>query len=217
MPDAVGSKDVLLPAVLAFAGVVLAPIIGVTANLLSRPATLRRKQQETDYYLQKLALIEKTISVGTLISHSLRTDVDVSAILEEYQKMVQSLVYIDRKPEEYTLPLERHTFVIRVLMLPKPSTTSGWITLSVYYVSLMIMVTYFSLAVAAIAYSLSDRGLPGTVYFIYHNINFYYYFFCFVYIILIIAAIVCRREAIRAAKDLLREFHRTSPRKHQKS
>ena len=79
MPDATGGSlsITLLQTILTFSAALLAPIIGTIAGLLSR-STLQRRQQETEYKLKRLDLIDRTIDVGKSVSNTTGINIDIS-------------------------------------------------------------------------------------------------------------------------------------------
>jgi hypothetical protein len=97
----------LIQAVLAFSGALLAPIIGTIAALLSR-SELQRKQQEAEYNIKRLDLIDKTITVGKSISNTLRVEIDVSLAQSEYARVLNSLSEPPPPSEQDLLPFEGH-------------------------------------------------------------------------------------------------------------
>jgi hypothetical protein len=137
MADTASAPSItLLQAVLSFSGVVLAPVIGTIAALLSRSA-MQRRQQEIEYKIKRLDLIEKAVSVGHAISNNLQVTVDVSVAHGEYLKILNSLYEPEPPTEHELLPFERHSFPLRLLMLPKPTSVSGWIAIVVFYIYLV--------------------------------------------------------------------------------
>jgi hypothetical protein len=136
---AVPSALTLLPTVLTVSGVLLAPVIGALASLLSR-SDLQRKQQEVEYKIKRLEMIEKAISIGKSISNNLATSVDVSLAESEYLRVLKSLPEPEPPSEQDLLPFERHSLPIRLLMIPKPLSISGWIAGFLFYIYLVTAV-----------------------------------------------------------------------------
>ena len=181
---------------LTFSGALLAPIIGTIASLLSR-STLQRKHQETEYTIKRLDLIDRAIGVGKSVSNTLGTNVDVSLAQAEYMRILRSIPEIAPSQEQDLLPFERHSFLVRLLMLPRPSSISGWIASTLFYIYLIytpIFVLYYSLGFSErVNDDLGPEILIGTL----------------VISLLIVAG--ARFWAIRAAKAALRRDREISP------
>jgi hypothetical protein len=126
MADVGGNSPniILIQAVLTFSGVVLAPVIGTIVGLVSR-SDLQRRQQETDYNIKRLDLIEKSISVGKTLSNALGVEIDVSQAQSEYTRVLTSLSAPVSRSD--LLPFKRHPFPLSLIMLPRPASIGGWI------------------------------------------------------------------------------------------
>ena|SRR5271170_8053056 len=118
MPDAGAAPSIaLLQTILTVAGVVLAPAIGVVAGLLSRPG-IQRRQQEAEYKLKRLELIEKSITVGKSLSNSLNASVDISLVTAEYTKVVNSLSEpVPPSAADRMLSFEQHRLPLRLFLV----------------------------------------------------------------------------------------------------
>jgi hypothetical protein len=138
MPDPVGGPPsiTLLQAVLTFSGALLAPVIGTIAGLLSR-SSLQRKQQEAEYKIKRLDLIDRAIGVGKTLSNSLGINIDISLAQGEYIRILRSIPESKPPPEQDLLPFERHSFPVRLLILPRPTSISGWIASTLFYMYLI--------------------------------------------------------------------------------
>jgi hypothetical protein len=144
----------LLPAELALAGVLLAPVIGAIASLLSRPS-LQRRQQELDYRKSQLDMIEKALTVGKSVSNTLGVQIDVSAVETEYRRVLSSITAPEHVGVEPAAGMQATAFsafvkrplVLRLLWLPRPQSLVGWIVASFYYITLV----YFFLIIIAAA------------------------------------------------------------------
>lgn len=130
-----------LPATLALAGALLAPIIGVIANALSR-TSIQRRQQEMEYWKTRLDLIEKALSAGQSLSNALNVQIDVSNIETEYRRVL--LAIREPKPPaiDTPMPFEQRAFLLRMVMLPKPAALAGWIATSTFYIFSIYFVLY---------------------------------------------------------------------------
>jgi hypothetical protein len=138
MADAGGSPPsiTLLQAVLTFSGALLAPVIGTIVALLSR-SDLQRRQQEIEYNIKRLDLIDKTITVGKSMSNILGIDIDVSLAQTSYTRVLNSLSEPTPPSEQDLLPFERYRLPMRLLMLPRPTSISGWIASFLFYIYLV--------------------------------------------------------------------------------
>ena len=67
-----------LPAILTLSGALLAPVVGAIASWLTRSSPQRRLQ-ETEYKKAQLDLIERSLTVGKLVSNMLGRSIDASA------------------------------------------------------------------------------------------------------------------------------------------
>jgi len=159
MPDVGGPPSItLLQAVLTFSGVLLAPVMGTIAGLLSRSG-LQRKQQEAEYKIKRLDLIEKAISVGRSVSNTLLVDIDVSFAQAEYLRVLNSLSEPEPPSEQDLLPFERYKLPIRLLILPKPTSISGWISSFFFYIYLICGIFYLMFGILTLTVpSLSVRA-----------------------------------------------------------
>jgi hypothetical protein len=112
MPDTPASPITLFPAVLTFSAALLAPVIGAVVGLLSR-TSLQRKQQETEYNIKRLELIEKIVGVGKSLSSDLGISVDTSLARSEYLRIVASVSEPEPPSIHTSLSMERHRLPVR--------------------------------------------------------------------------------------------------------
>jgi hypothetical protein len=77
------------------------PFLGDAAGTLIRPS-LQRKQQEAEYLLKRLELLEKTLSVGKSVSNRLHVRLDVYEVVAEYRSIVEK---IETSEDSYPSPL----------------------------------------------------------------------------------------------------------------
>jgi hypothetical protein len=191
MADAAGPPGIpLIQAVLTFSGALLAPIIGTIASLLSR-SDLQRRQQETEYKMARFALLEKAITLGNALSDISKKRIDLSVAESEFLRLLSSLSEPAPPSPLDTLPFERRPFLIRIFMVPRPHSISGWIASSAFYIFLLysfigLMYPYISL----------QSGIPLDI--------FESSIVMLGFLVMLLISFLARRWAIRSAKAAIR-------------
>jgi hypothetical protein len=132
---AAGSSWVTLtPAVLTFSAALLAPIIATVASLLAR-SRLKRQEEQIDYRIKKLELIDKVLTVGKSLSNFLHEKIDASTTEIEYFKIVASLPEDEPISNNVIFGNARFTNALRI---PPPQSFAEFIVMWVYYLYLLV-------------------------------------------------------------------------------
>jgi hypothetical protein len=198
MPDAAASPVTLFPAFLTFSGALLAPIIGVVVGLLSR-TSIQRRQNEVEYNIKRLELIDKIIVVGKSLSNHLDIYVDISGAQSEYFRIMASLTESEPPSVNAMLSFEQHDLPIRLFMLPIPKSMVGWIATFTYYINVLVAIFLLIAMFLASEVQRETRvlGEPFPIYLIILVLLAYM-------LVPLLIAVAARFWAIRVAKATMR-------------
>jgi hypothetical protein len=130
-----------LKTVLGFVAALLVPIVGAIASFVSRTGTQRRLQ-EIDLRKARLDLLEKTVAVGQTISNTLKASIDLSTLKTEYLRIVVSIPEPEPPSPGQPMPFEESPLPIRIFLLPRPASLTGWMLSAAFYLFLFYLVIF---------------------------------------------------------------------------